>query len=136
MREALDDLALDAIEARAIASAPPPWHARGTFLWLGSANGRAFLPVAATADAADAEFIAHAREDVPRLVREVRLLRTAVANYQEYSRSADEMTLAAARELAKEISAHRRVGYLEAVHLSGELITSNLLRHRGRDGLR
>jgi hypothetical protein len=68
------DLNLDAIEARVNAATEGPWqiigggeYVTGAGVGIGTADGGIM--------ARDAEFIAHAREDVPALVAEVRRLR-------------------------------------------------------------
>lgn len=57
----------------------------------------------------DAEFIAHARRDVPRLVAEVKRLRAALCLMEELQRSADAVcgTLAALREESRRLRAER-----------------------------
>lgn len=57
----------------------------------------------------DAEFIAHARVDVPRLVAEVRRLREALETLEELRRTADagQRTLAALREESRRLRAER-----------------------------
>lgn len=84
-------LDLDAIEARAKAATPAPWqtdqselsHPRG---WDISAEASKYGYIAsdgegyqgAVAEEADAEFVAHARTDIPVLVAEIRRLRPRV----------------------------------------------------------
>lgn len=79
---------LGEIEARAAAATPAPWHVelsdhgypqriatRGAVLVAETFTGPHHLPT-------DAVFIASAREDVPRLVAEVRALRTRVRMFR------------------------------------------------------
>ena len=87
------NLDLDAIEARAEAAQAGPWEYAGS----GIVNGQKAVSwgypkfVADTWEGSDrnpksdanGEFIAHAREDVPALVAEVRELRAAAQQYIE-----------------------------------------------------
>lgn len=74
-------LDLDAIEARANAATPGPWHweAEDDCRTLVAADLPNVEPLLffddGWAQPCDREFVAHAREDVPALVAEVRLLR-------------------------------------------------------------
>lgn len=62
---------LEAIEQRAAAASPPPWDS--PFYWdRGAAEPGSRRGIAV--EEVDADFIAHAREDVPRLLAEVRRL--------------------------------------------------------------
>jgi hypothetical protein len=75
-----DALDLDAITARANAAAPGPWARYETFhadTFVVDPRGflREGIVCGATYERDNAEFIAHAREDVPALVAEVRRLR-------------------------------------------------------------
>ena len=90
----LDDTELDAIEARCDSATPAPWRAwvegrdgmsGDTFIGQGTDERGSpqrldlYLsryPGDPPVSAADHDFIAHARDDVPRLVAEVRRLRT------------------------------------------------------------
>jgi hypothetical protein len=79
----MTDEELTGIEARANAATPGPWEAQHSYddcWWLGGpeANGPDMLPQG------DAEFIAHARADVPALVAEVRRLREALVVVAKY----------------------------------------------------
>lgn len=96
----MNDAELDAIEARATLATPGPWgHEQivshcdcdicldyqvpgaGYPVLLATTFGDSDRPPITTSDAqANAAFIAHAREDVPRLVAEVRLLRGLLAD--------------------------------------------------------
>ena len=76
-----DELDLDAIEARAAVATSGLW-------WTGMHDGFSYVvegpesdshPVAQRLIRPDAEFIAHARTDVPALLAEVRRLRAALA---------------------------------------------------------
>jgi hypothetical protein len=73
-----DELDLDAIEERVNEATPGPWEtgmrgARKNVYPLLSSDA-----VAYTSGTDDADFIAHAREDVPKLIAEVRRLRAEV----------------------------------------------------------
>lgn len=72
------DSDLDAIEARANAATPGPWEANGadvTTRYISHGKGLVRWQIASYVDPRDLTFIAHAREDVPALVAEVRRLR-------------------------------------------------------------
>ncbi len=88
------NLDLDAIRQRAEAASPGPWAVNpvnGYQVKLN--NGTGFL-VAHThrltdnKDLRDAEFIAHAREDIPALVAEVERLRNELSAARRYGRTA------------------------------------------------
>ena len=89
MKRELTDEQLDAIAARANAAQPGPWlrYTQSDHASLRSSNGEM---VAGTfgwewggiEHEADADFIAHAREDVPALLAEVRRLRAAEQRVQ------------------------------------------------------
>ncbi|WP_378740239.1 hypothetical protein [Nocardia brasiliensis] len=87
---------LDAIEARCRAASTPPWepfiegrdHDSGdTFIRIGGLDdteadmyvSRAIDQRLVPASAADHDFIAHARTDIPRLIAEIRRLRSELA---------------------------------------------------------
>ena len=76
---------LDAIEQRAHAATEGPWeasaHRTGHYLVICPDCG-----VRGGYERADAEFIAHARSDVPALVAEVRRLRAMEQRVREYAR--------------------------------------------------
>lgn len=86
----MDDLNLEEIEARANAATDGPWWAWdrgvGWHIALGTpkdvddwGHPSHLLPEGFRTDIsrqADAEFIAHARTDIPKLIEEVRRLRT------------------------------------------------------------
>ena len=94
---------LDEIDARAAAAAPGPWERHHVYVYVGGPDGygnvcafgepRASTTVGYTPlgygspdldrQAANATFVAHAREDVPALVAEVRRLRARVAELEE-----------------------------------------------------
>ncbi len=74
---------LDAIERRASSARPAPWasyvegrdHTSGSsFIMVGEGPSRGDDIELSGATEADQDFIAHARQDVPRLVAEVRRL--------------------------------------------------------------
>jgi hypothetical protein len=87
MDETITDAELDAILARANAASPAPWHV-GHYRGVGEDYDLAgpVEPVmrGMVGSRADAEFIAAARTDIPRLVAEVQRLRQRV---QELERS-------------------------------------------------
>lgn len=73
---------LNMIKERAKKSTPGPWYADDE-RWPGNANLQYWFVshydgVGAAATKADAEFIAHSREDIPRLVAEVERLKSAI----------------------------------------------------------
>ena len=71
---------LDAIQARADAATPGTWNAGGDNMARSINGNDPVKPVAWLTvwnDRPNADFIAHAREDVPALVAEVRRLREA-----------------------------------------------------------
>lgn len=93
----LTDADLDAIEQRANAATEGPWES-GDDDWDGGyvrmpADGFGVAYIAthiqqgADEGCADAEFIAHARGDVPVLLAEVRRLRAMEQRVREYARS-------------------------------------------------
>jgi hypothetical protein len=80
----LDETALNEIRGRADAASPGPWkafvegrdHQSGSsFIMVGSAGTRGSDMELTGATPSDYDFIAHARQDVPLLVDEVRRLR-------------------------------------------------------------
>lgn len=78
---------LNMIKERAKKATPGPWYADDE-RWPGNANLQYWFDthydgVGAAATKADAEFIAHAREDIPRLVAEVERLRLAIREIQD-----------------------------------------------------
>lgn len=87
----LTDLELDAIEERLSATSPAPWRHRILgFIEAGDNPADVIGVTCQRHDASlaplpgveNAEFIAHARQDVPRLVDEVRRLRERVAELE------------------------------------------------------
>ena len=94
----LTDADLDAIEQRANAASEGPWSQDSDdpgLVWgeqRSSGDGYWSLFASetghdATAQPQDAEFIAHARTDVPALLAEVRRLRAMEQRVREYTRS-------------------------------------------------
>ena len=81
MTDPLTDAELDAIEQRAHAATEGPWeasaHRTGHYLVICPDCG-----VRGGYERADAEFIAHARSDVPALLAEVRRLRSIVTRWE------------------------------------------------------
>lgn len=84
LRTAMTNEELEAIEARAQAASPAPWrsflagrdHTSGSsFIMTGEGAARGADIELSGATAADFDFIAHARQDIPLLVAEVRALR-------------------------------------------------------------
>jgi len=84
MTPPLSDAELDEIEARARAATPGPWtsfvegrdHQSGSdFIMTGPDTNRGEDIELLGATAADQDFIAASRQDVPRLVAEIRRLR-------------------------------------------------------------
>jgi hypothetical protein len=80
------DLDLEAIKARAEAAGPGPWYSAPDLpprshlhaVCRGAGASTDGLIVGTTMSAAEADFIAHAREDVPALAAEVARLREAL----------------------------------------------------------
>jgi hypothetical protein len=101
----MTDEELNAIEARANAASPGPWR-RARNVELVEAPDAECVSIAGSNNcdhiqgSVDMDFIAHAREDVPALVAEVRRLREALIqthNHVEnarYSVRADDMSTA------------------------------------------
>jgi len=83
---------LNAIKERAEKATAGPWR-----IGMQSPNGLnnvgtiGGLLTAQTADEADAEFIAHAREDIPRLVAEIERLNEIIKNYDNTIRNLDAL---------------------------------------------
>jgi hypothetical protein len=77
---------LDAIEERANAATPGPWLPYSEERWCGVVTGErgeeVEVMVGQAVSEADAEFVAHAREDVPALVTEVRRLSGYLSPFQ------------------------------------------------------
>lgn len=75
----MPELDLDAIKARTDAATPGPWIAGGAFTHPWEVCIAAHLPfvelIHTAQGGADAEFIAHARQDVPALLAEAKRLR-------------------------------------------------------------
>lgn len=83
----MDDETLRQIEERAAAATPGPWaHGAAEGGSWACAGDEAIVTLDGREhgqDVADAEFIAHARQDVPALLTEVRRLRAEVADLRE-----------------------------------------------------
>lgn len=88
MRKPLTDVELSAIERRVAATQPGPWksfvegrdHTSGSsFIQTGEGADRGNDIELTGATAADQDFIAAARQDVPLLLEEVRALRALLA---------------------------------------------------------
>lgn len=87
MPDELHDDDLDEIESRHIVASPAPWTAfvgpgigGPDFISIGDDDAEPDMYVsrdAKPASAADLDFIAHARQDIPRLISEVRRLRSS-----------------------------------------------------------
>ena len=105
---------LDAIRARAEAATPDPWivNYEEEDNYSVTPNGRWESGVAFAAKAPDAEFIAHAREDVPALLVEVERLRRR-RDELLYRALTNEGRLAAVRKLADGIEDRDDVGPAE-----------------------
>ncbi|MFL6623839.1 MAG: hypothetical protein ACJ8NR_14730 [Sulfurifustis sp.] len=80
---------LEAIETRYKRASPAPWrsmiegrdHSSGSsFIMTGSADARGNDIELSGATDADQEFIAHARQDIPRLVAEIKRLRSLLGS--------------------------------------------------------
>jgi hypothetical protein len=120
----MSELDLDAIEARAAAATPAPWSRGGnadpgeviygeggTLISVGwEGDGGVIRPET------DGEFIAHARQDVPALVAEVRRLREALGRVEELADAWNETPDYA--------PSHYDRGRVEQRHdMTGELLT-------------
>ena len=136
MTDPLTDAYLDAIEQRANAATEGPWRAAVVARFVDDDGylGRLMTaiypagpsgppPLFVTPDwlAADAEFIAHARSDVPVLVAEVRRLRAMEQRVREYARHL-------ARPFAPSVRTCRKFRQVDGVpDREGEQIASELL---------
>lgn len=83
--------ALKEIEARANAAIPGPWSTYGdeeSGLWIDTPRDKPAFVVGyeGEIEAPTARFVAHAREDVPALVAEVRRLKAEAATMAEWVR--------------------------------------------------
>lgn len=83
----MSDQEIEEIQARCAAATPGPWvsyfegrdHTSGSdFIMTGEANSRGPDIELSGASRADQDFIAHARQDIPRLLREIELLKRQV----------------------------------------------------------
>jgi hypothetical protein len=98
----IEPLDIEAIEARANAATPGPWHITtdpgDIVVWATNepedsnfvgnvGGGRVQQCVIFDCDVANGEFIAHARTDVPALVAEVRKLQRIVMNSWKLTRT-------------------------------------------------
>lgn len=92
MYKSLTDFELDEIEARCNSASPGPWqsyiegrdHESGcSFIMTGTSESRGPDIELSGATAADQDFIASSRQDVPNLVREIRWLRALLAGMAE-----------------------------------------------------
>ena len=98
----LTDAELGAIEARCAAATPGPWrswiegrdHTSGDSVITSRAHDIYLSPPPSHAAPHDQDFIAAARQDIPRLIAEVRRLRRLLHE------SADHMTVEDAGEIA------------------------------------
>jgi hypothetical protein len=79
---------LEEIQKRCDAATPGPWKSfvegrdhtsGGCFIMTGSAEKRCNDIELSGATIEDQDFIAHARQDIPRLIREIERLRTSAA---------------------------------------------------------
>ncbi len=90
---------LDEIEALANAATPGPWVTTSEWTVRAADDERVVTTSAYERHAADAEFVAVARSDVPLLVSEVRRLRKVLENLSQHATSeADRQTARAALE--------------------------------------
>jgi hypothetical protein len=88
----MDVKMLEEIRKRAEAATPGPWREVNLYIESGDANER----LAEVCESVDATFIAHAREDVPKLLAEVKrlkqennTLRGNVATIEKLTKCAD-----------------------------------------------
>lgn len=89
MAEPAPTLDLAAIEARCAAATPDPWEANGLALvhlevYDEASEWEEWLAHGHLVTLADAEFCAHARDDVPVLVARVRALTEALAEIAQF----------------------------------------------------
>lgn len=87
MEDTISASELEAIKARCAAARPAPWtsHVEGrdhtsgsSFIMVGNGAARGDDIELSGATTADQDFIAHARQDLPRLVAEVERLRRRI----------------------------------------------------------
>lgn len=107
----LSEEELAAIQARCLAASPAPWksciegrdHTSGSnFIMTGEGEARGEDIELSGATLADQDFIAHARQDIPRLLAEIERLTisTAAAKLPEYSPHSDQLEMPETREQA------------------------------------
>jgi hypothetical protein len=94
---------LKAIRERAEAATPGPWIAEGETVYSSGVLIAGTYPamICDDCDITEAEFIAHAREDVPKLLAEIERLRSAL---EEISEINEYYSGNAAREALKDDS--------------------------------
>jgi len=92
---------LEAIEARANAATPGPWtnradHGEGDqwCAWVDRDGNAGPIEICGDVTEADAEFIAHAREDVPRLIASHREKDAEIAQLRDLERAVRSWTKA------------------------------------------
>lgn len=117
MSEDAKPLDLEVIEARSLAATDPPWAVgrngdrfRVVAMKLGYKETEVcqISPWEPSTDEPDAVFIAHAREDVPALIAEVRRLRAALEGLVEFdSRAGRDSQLVGLRVTPKYAAAYR-----------------------------
>jgi hypothetical protein len=106
---------LDAIRARAEAATPGPWERSGSLVQAGRRARRARVGQTwGLAWKQDAEFIAHAREDVPALLDEVERLRGEAENWKRHAWAQGEE---AAEHLDARVKAEAQVQAVRALHV-------------------
>ncbi|QLJ01493.1 hypothetical protein HZZ00_10975 [Streptomyces sp. NEAU-sy36] len=96
-----DQLDLDAIQARANAATPGPWFPHEDWpgrVFAESEFNAHVARVTGSNPEANEQFIAHAREDVPALVAEVRRLRARTLTESEHNRAWHAIEGAAGQE--------------------------------------
>lgn len=83
----MTDEELNAIGQRCSCARPGPWisfvegrdhHSGSSFIMVGEGKQRTDDIECVGATVADQDFIAHAREDIPRLIEEIRKLRASI----------------------------------------------------------
>ena len=130
---ALSDERLNEIEARTRHATDGPWKsmvidANNAAVWAGGntvfTSQRIGRVNRNTEPVSDAEFIAHARQDVPALLAEVKRLRTALKDYAEQIAESDHEIGAAT---SREVGAQAEVRRLRAALTNRDLLIN---KHR------
>lgn len=110
----LKNIDIDTIEARANAATPGPWkHKEGTLVWFGTILvSRSWFGREADG-VADAEFIAHAREDIPALIASHREKDVEIAKLHAQVSSLEQVCVEFRAESARRLQL--AVGRMDAI---------------------